>query len=178
MKHLFKLLVYHARKRRKGIAFLVFFSFLITFAIARGFVVLTHNSTHLIIYGYHIHHITLGFISLAIAGAVAIGFKDEFLLAAAVIYGVGLGLVVDEVGLLISWGDYWNRLTYDSIVVITLIFINIILFSEFWRKIGRKLFGEPLKRIENKWRNIAKKTEEEVEWYLNGKKITKRKQKK
>jgi hypothetical protein len=178
MKHLFKLLIYHTRKRRKGIAFLVFFSFLITFAIARGFVIITHNSIHLIINGYHIHHITLGFISLAIAGAIAIGFKDEYILAAAVIYGIGLGLVVDEVGLLISWGDYWNRFTYDSVVIISLIFINIILFSEFWKKIGSKLFAKPIKKLEYKWQNFAKKVEEEVEWYLSGKKNMKVKLKK
>ncbi len=178
MRNLIKRWVYYSRKRRKGIPFLVFISFLITFAIARGFVLLTHNNMHLIIYGYHIHHITLGLISLAIAGAVAIGFKDEFLLVAAVIYGVGIGLVVDEIGLLISWGNYWNRLTYDSFVIVVLIFVNIILFSEFWRAIGRRTLVPPIKKLESKWYAFAKKTEEEIEWSLNGKRTMKMKQKK
>lgn len=178
MKNIFKLLIYYSRKRRKGISFLIFISFLITFIIARGFVILTDNSMHFVIYGYHIHHITIGLIALAIAGAVAIGFKDEFLLAAAVIYGVGIGLVVDEIGLLISWGDYWSRFTYDTFVLIILIFVNIVLFSEFWSAIGRKIFVPPLKKLESKWHNFAKKTEEEVEWSLNGRKNTKMKQRK
>jgi len=177
MKNILKSVVYYSRKRRKGITFLVFFTFLITFAIARFFVILTHNSTHLIINGYHIHHITLGLISLAIAGAIAIGFKDEFILAAAVIYGVGLGLIVDEIGLLISWGNYWSRITYDAIILLFLIFLNILLFSEFWRKIGRKLFVPPIKRMEARWHNFANRVEGEMKWYQDGKKTMKMKQK-
>lgn len=178
MKNIFKLLVYYSRKRRKGVPFLVFFSFLITFAIARGFVILTNNNVHLIVNGYHIHHVTIGFIFLAVAGAVALGFRNGFTSVSAILYGIGLGLIVDEFGLLISWGNYWSRFTYDLFVIVLLIFVNILLFSEFWKSMGRKMFVPLIERYERKWERFARNVERDVEWYLSGKKTMKMRRRK
>ena len=177
MKNIFKSLIHYSIKRRKGITFLIFLSFMITFAMARLFVVLTHNNVHIIVAGYHIHHIVLGIILLIVAGGVSIGFKNGFIKISAVTYGAGLGLITDEVGLLISWGDYWNRLTYDTLIMVVLIFLNSIMFSEFWRNIGRKLFMPSIIKYEKKWNKHSKKIREELRWYHNGKRITKKKRK-
>ena len=177
MKNIFKPLIHYSIKRRKGITFLVFFSFLITFVISRAFVILTDNRIHLIIKNYHIHHMIIGIILLILAGAISIGFKNNFIKISAVTYGAGLGLITDETGLLLSWGDYWNRVTYDLLIILILAFLNAILFSEFWRNIGRKLFMPIILKYEKKWDKRAKKIKKEIGWYRSGKRTMKKKQK-
>ncbi len=132
-------------KRRKGILFIIFFSFLITFIVARSFVILTDEKIHLIIEGYTIHHAIYGLIILALVGGIAILYKGyEKILA--IFYGIGLGLTADEFGFLISFGNYWNRLSYDVFLILTLIFLNVIFFEEFWRKVGKKLYRKIKKK--------------------------------
>ncbi len=133
------------QRRRKGILFIIFFSFLITFISARLFVILTAEQVHLVIEGYTIHHIVYGLIILALVGGAAILYKGyERILA--VLYGIGLGLTADEFGFLISFGNYWNRLSYDLLTILILIFLNAIFFGEFWRRFGKKT-KSTLKRI-------------------------------
>ena len=127
-------------KERKGILFIIFFSFLITFVIARSFVWATHQEVHLLIRGYTIHHAIIGILILAVVGGIALTFKGgEAILS--IFYGVGLGLTADEFGFLVSWGDYWNRISYDIVLIITLILLNAIFFYEFWKTFKDKIIS-------------------------------------
>lgn len=46
---------------------------------------------------------------------------------AAILYGAGGGLIVDEVGLLLTFDNYWTSLTY-SFLIIFLSFIVVLMF--------------------------------------------------
>jgi len=103
-------------KERGDTPFLIFISFTISLLVARMWVILTgaYNvqdtsgsitriGSNLIIGGLHVHHITYGFVFLATAGLMAIYYKDKtFIRASAILYGIGLGLIVDEIGLVIE----------------------------------------------------------------------------
>ena len=126
------------KRERKGILFIIFISTLISFLTARSFVYITHQEVHLVIGGFIIHHSFIGIFLVAVAGFLLLTFKgDEAILA--IIYGLGLGLIVDEFGFLISWGNYWNRLSYDLLITISLIILSLIFFEDFWKKFGRKI---------------------------------------
>lgn len=47
-------------------------------------------------------------------------------------YGIGMGLFMDEIGLLLSWGDYWSSTTYIMVLLLAGIFLNIVYFPDFW----------------------------------------------
>jgi hypothetical protein len=51
---------------------------------------------------------------------------------AAILYGAGGGLIIDEVGLLLTFGNYWTGLTYGFLVVF-LAFIIILMFLYRYR---------------------------------------------
>lgn len=117
---------------------LIIFSFLATFAVARLFVylILGHllPNFFLTVRGVHIHHFTYGVVILAIAGLYlllkrppvdSITFKRL-----TFIYGVGLGLTFDEFGMWVRLEDgYWIRQSYDAIIIVTLILLNIIYYK-------------------------------------------------
>jgi len=66
---------------------------------------------------------------LAIVGWLAIvGVRTERLdRAYALVYGLGLGLIGDEVGLLLTFGNYYSELTYQIFVgAIGLIILGIL----------------------------------------------------
>jgi hypothetical protein len=64
---------------------------------------------------------------------------------ASIIFGVGLGLVIDEWGLFITCGsaakicDYWHRMSYDVFVIVIMLLLIVIYFDPFWRKIGKRI---------------------------------------
>ena len=92
--------------------------------------------SNIILFGYHIHHFYFGFLLLCIAGWLAIvGSKSFSRTHAAVLYGAGLGLFLDEIGLLLTWGDYYSSLTYLWCLVVLGLFLNIIFFSDFWSRV-------------------------------------------
>jgi len=126
------------KHERKGIIFITFCATLFSFLLARGFVYATHQGVHLIVSGYTIHHFVYGIVLVSIAGGAALifkGYEDKL----AVIYGLGLGLIFDEMGFIISGGNYWNRLSYDLIIIFSLVIINVLFFEEFWKKFRKKL---------------------------------------
>jgi len=109
-------------------------SFLGTFFISRLFVylVLGHLAPNffLTIRGVHIHHFTYGFIILAITGIYLLikhpAPGSHLFKWLAWFYGIGLGLSTDEFGMWIRLEDeYWVRQSYDAIIILTLILINI-----------------------------------------------------
>jgi len=109
-------------------------SFLTTFIIARLFVylILGHLMPNLFltIKGVHIHHFTYGVLILVIIGLFFI-LKHPSPDSRAFKwltwgYGIGLGLTFDEFGMWIRLEDnYWIRQSYDAIIIITLLLLNI-----------------------------------------------------
>jgi hypothetical protein len=95
---------------------------------------------NIIIYGYHIHHFYFVILLLSIAGWLAIvGNKNYSKGKLAVMYGVGLGLFMDEIGMLLTEGYYYSSLSYLLGVLLLGILINIVYFPPFWKSV-RKSF--------------------------------------
>lgn len=137
-------------RRDKQTPFIIFISFVIAFALARGVVVFGPEWLRLFIRQYHVHHFYYGFALLAISNWIALTTdRPHMERFAAVLFGVGLGLFVDEFGLLLTCTtptldcDYWGRQSYDAFVFIGGIFLAIMYskpaFSLFARGI-RRLF--------------------------------------
>jgi len=96
--------------------------------------------SNIILFGYHIHHFYFGFLLLCIGGWLAIVGSERFSrVHAALLYGAGLGLFLDEIGLLLTWGDYYSSLTYIWCLIVLALFFNIIFFGEFWQRVKKNL---------------------------------------
>jgi len=101
-------------------------SFIFSFFVARLFTTF-FPSTVLVSNGIHIHHFWFGIVLVAIGGWLGISYDEkEIDRVAAILYGVG-GLIVDEVGLLLTFDNYWTSLTY-SFLIIFLAFIIVLIF--------------------------------------------------
>ena len=95
---------------------------------------------NIILFGYHIHHFYFGILLIILAGWIAIvktpNLKRE---QVALIYGTGLGLFMDEIGLLLTWGDYYSGLTYLLSLFVGGVLLNIIYFPYFWYEVKNNL---------------------------------------
>lgn len=129
----------------KKLIAIILSSFLVTFVIARLFVYLVMNhyapNFFLMIKGVHVHHFTYGFFILAGVGLYLIlkhpAANSNRFRWLAWLYGVGLGLAVDEFGMWIRLeDDYWTRQSFDAIIIITLLLLNIAYFKQLvgWLK--------------------------------------------
>lgn len=122
----------------RHITALIIFSFLATFVLSRLFVylILGHllPNFFLTIRGVHIHHFTYGVVILAATGLYLILKRpppdSHAFKRLTFIYGVGLGLTFDEFGMWIRLEDsYWIRQSYDAVVIVTLILLNLIYYK-------------------------------------------------
>jgi hypothetical protein len=122
-------------------SFVVLSSFLSTFIFVRIYVILGTvgiiNDPHLYIKGYHIHHLNYGIFILAFAGILALFFQNaKNRLKIGIIYGIGMGLTFDEFGMWFKLeNDYWTRLSYDAIIILSLIFASVVYFPFFWHEV-------------------------------------------
>ena len=140
--------------KRGEIPFIIFFTFLVTFFISRIIAYSVHFDKvpdflffirTVYIQGYHIHHFNFGIIILIIAGFLSlVDERRSHARTIAVLYGVGLALVMDEFGLLVTLdaNAYWGRRSYDAVMITSLVLLNIVYFKGFWR-----VMGGTLKRI-------------------------------
>jgi len=124
----------NANSKKLQIQFIILFSFIISFLIARAFVVLLNAPINpayqLWLKGYRIHHFFYGIGVLIIGGWLGhIRNGRRLTKISASLYGIGVGLVVDEFGLLLTFGDYWAAQSYLFFVVISVFFL-ITLVSE------------------------------------------------
>jgi hypothetical protein len=116
------------------LSLLLLSAFVFSFIAARTFTTF-FPSTVLITGGIHIHHFWYGIVSLAVGGWIGISYSNkETDLLAAVLYGAGGGLIVDEVGLLLTFGNYWTSLTYTFLMII-LAFVGVLLIISRYRQI-------------------------------------------
>jgi len=93
---------------------------------------------YLYIKGYHIHHFYWGILLLILSNWMALIkykrlYKRVFKGMASIMFGGGLGLIVDEFGLLLTMefgikGNYWASQSYYAIGVVSSLFLVCLLF--------------------------------------------------
>ena len=118
--------IYHREKPSvHRLARLVLVAFLFTFMAARVlvFLIMSRRVPDLYVHvgGTHIHHLNYGIFLLAGVGAYLVFIRPtgKRLSVAAAIYGIGLALTFDEFGMWLHLGGpYWQRASFDAVVVI------------------------------------------------------------
>src|SRR5579862_4014582 len=89
-----------------GLSFLALLSFVTSFVSARVFATLNPH-TVVVSGGIHFHHFCHGRIMVVAAGWAGIIYGvPAYKRIYAVVFGLGAGLIGDEVGLLLTFGDY------------------------------------------------------------------------
>jgi len=93
--------------------------------------------------GIHFHHFWYGIGMVALTGWLAIVGKrtDRLDRAYALVYGLGLGLIGDEVGLLLTFGNYYSELIYQIFVGAVGLIILGALAIRFGERLRRDFMG-------------------------------------
>jgi len=126
---------------KPNLSFIMLASFLGSFIVARVFTAF-FPSTVFVFQGYHIHHFWYGLALLTIGGWLGINYRDDHTeRVAAIIFGIGGGLVGDEIGLLVTFGDYYNELTYTFVIALLGFAFMATLFKRHGQAIITELFG-------------------------------------
>jgi len=126
---------------KPNLSFIMLAFFLASFVVARVFTYF-FPSTQLVIQGYHVHHFWYGLALLAIGGWLGINYRDDHTeRIAAIIFGVGGGLVGDEIGLLLTFGDYYSELTYTFVISLLAFAFMATLFKRHGQAIITELYG-------------------------------------
>jgi hypothetical protein len=96
---------------RHGLAFYGTLAFVASFFGARLFATLNPTVT-VVRGGIHFHHFWYGLAMVVSTGWLGISLSNERLSRnLAIVFGLGAGLIGDEVGLLLTFGDYTSNLT-------------------------------------------------------------------
>ncbi|NMB57102.1 hypothetical protein GYA19_04150 [Candidatus Beckwithbacteria bacterium] len=158
MKKIFKFFkilpkVYHNLivNKQQEINFWILYSFVLTFIAARLVVIYFLPGQEiqdlplisLFNISIHIHHFVVGVLLLAITSFALLHDLDEHHKKIfACFYGIGLGLIMDEFGMIIHLNEYYYfRLSYDAVMVVGSLFFSFVYFKTFWNtlfKIGKK----------------------------------------
>ena len=122
------------------LARVVLVAFLLTFATARILVYLIMSRTipdlYVRVQGTHVHHLNFGIFLLAgLGGYLLFGLPSvRGKQIVAVVYGVGMALTFDEFGMWLHLGGgYWQRASWDAIIVIG----ALLALAAFASTIGR-----------------------------------------
>jgi hypothetical protein len=95
-----------------GLTFIALLSFTVAFFAARIFTTINPD-TVVVSGGIHFHHFWYGLAMVVIAGWLGIASNHPtWRRVYAVVFGFGGGLISDEVGLLLTFGNYHSELTY------------------------------------------------------------------
>ncbi len=107
-------------------------AFLFTFMIARMLVYLIMARKIPDLYAHvgetHVHHLNYGIFLLSFVGAFLLLSqpRGDALTIASLMYGVGLALTFDEFGMWLHLGgSYWQRASFDAVVIIGALFALI-----------------------------------------------------
>jgi len=123
------------RSTTHGLLFLMFLSFIASFLVARAFATLNPH-TVVVTGGVHFHHFWYGLILIVLSGALGIVHDDpRFRRLYAVLFGLGGGLVGDEIGLLLTFGNYDSVLTLYFFVVVVSGGALLTLFSRYRKEL-------------------------------------------
>jgi hypothetical protein len=119
---------------RPHLSVLAMISFIVSFLIARLFTTL-YPDIILVSSSLHVHHFWFGLAMLAIGGWLGISYQDERTnRLAAILFGAGGGLIGDEVGLLLTFGNYSTEITY-TIVIVFVVFSSLLILLWKYSKI-------------------------------------------
>lgn len=151
IKDLASLLYEDIHKRNKTAPFIIFVTFIISFAAARLTVIILPGVS-IVIRDYHIHHFYYGIALISAAAWIGlVSSKERLHRIGSVLFGAGLGLVTDEIGLLLTCNseglncNYYARGSFDFAVFLGLLFLMIIYFPPFWqrmkKRVGRAVVG-------------------------------------
>jgi len=123
------------RSTSYGLGFLALLAFVVSFFTARIFATL--NPTVIVeTGGIHLHHFWYGLAMVSVVGWLGIAHNDpRYVRAYAVVFGVGCGLIGDEVGLLLTLGDYLSPLTFVFFVLAVSLGSMAILLARFKKKL-------------------------------------------
>jgi hypothetical protein len=116
-------------QEKPNLSILAMISFIASFSVARIFTSL-YPRTVMKIGGVHIHHFWYGILLLAVGGWLGISYTSERIdRLAAILFGAGGGLIGDEVGLLLTFENYWGEITY-TLVIMFLTFVSMLILVE------------------------------------------------
>jgi len=82
--------------------------------------------------GYHVHHFFFGFLALTLSGWLLLFRRNVSKYYAAVLYGTGLGIFIDEFGLLLTEGNYFASSSYFAAMT----FISLLLVGVYWDRMA------------------------------------------
>jgi len=126
---------------KPNLSFIILAFFLVSFVVARVFTAF-FPSTVLNVQGYHVHHFWYGLALLTIGGWLGINYRDDHAdRIAAIIFGIGGGLVGDEIGLLLTFGDYYSEITYTFVISLLAFAFMATIFVRHGQAIVSELFG-------------------------------------
>ena len=146
---------YHYRRLDLGrrIALRVLITFLLTFAVLRAITAIIHYELFphgpfrnlVTASGLHIHHLFWGILLLMLTGFVALATRAELWhLRMAVIFGIALGLTLDEFALWLRLADvYWSPEGIESLKAgaVVAALLGLYAFGQpLWLAILRDLF--------------------------------------
>lgn len=122
---------------RHSLSFLATLAFTVGFFGARLFH-LTFPETMVFIGSIHFHHFWYGLAMMGVAGWLGIAYNmDPWNRVYAVVFGLGLGFIGDEVGLLLTFGDYFSPLTFDFFVAAVCFILLVTLLARHWKEVER-----------------------------------------
>jgi len=122
-------------QHKHGLSFLATLAFTAGFFGARIFHTVFPDIV-IVAQGIHFHHFWYGLAMMGIAGWLGIAENDvRYNRIYAVVFGLGAGFVGDEVGLFLTFGDYYSTLTFDFFVAAAVVIILIALLLRFWKEI-------------------------------------------
>jgi len=126
---------------KPNLSFIILVFFLVSFAASRVFTAFFPSAV-LVVQGFHVHHFWYGLALLAIGGWLGINYRDDHTeRIAAIVFGIGGGLVGDEIGLLVTFGDYYSELTYTFVISLLTFVFMVALFKRHGQAIISELFG-------------------------------------
>lgn len=134
-------------RERPSLSVLALSSFVFSFVIARAFTTISPD-TVLVSGSLHIHHFWYGLIMLGVGGWLGISYNDVKIdRLAAILFGAGGGLIVDEVGLLLTLEseNYWAAITY-TFVIMFVASASILIMVHRYHRVIRVEFAEFLGR--------------------------------
>lgn len=124
-----------------GLMFLTLLSFIIAFFGARIFTTI-HPDVVVISGGIHFHHFWYGLAMVVAAGWLGItSTHPELDRIYALVFGFGGGLIGDEVGLLLTLGNYHSELTYVFFVG----FVCFVVLATLFVRCNKELENDVLK---------------------------------
>ncbi len=125
---------------KHSVSFLAALAFTAGFFGARLFH-LVFPDTEVFIGPIHVHHFWYGLGLIVLSGWLGIAYNSErHNRTYAVLFGLGLGFIGDEVGLLLTFGNYFSPLTYDFFIAAVCFIVLLSLLARDWKEVESDVF--------------------------------------